>query len=1185
MLPEIRDNMDTKEAEIWTEGKSDWRILKKAFQVLNRDLNLSFHETDKDMGGDKLLKKVETFSETWQETPLIFIFDHDDTTILPKVDIEGNDFKDWGNNVYSFSLPIPTNRKNHEQICIELYFTDEEIHRKDSNGRQLFLSSDFNEKSGNHIDKPYIHCNRTSYLSGFTGQNKVRIVSDEVYDEHNQNIALSKTDFAKYIYEGKPPFDKFNFSEFSRVLDIVERIIQVSKPNQYIYFPDPEIFFLRIGKKSSEQQFHSLFNLITDVISIGLEIFIISTIRIYESEIINEPTNYKKKVIPIKRIVTEAFRKPSLNTLQELALKCYYLIDDKAPDVLCDMKEALNSYVQLGEIGQFWDDLETIFSTDPSQPKFVNKSAINRNFLEKVIPEIASYSSKPLDVIQQGISSIREFPHIQITTWKQALLRIVNILDPVFSCPIIFKSIKSRDPLSDEYILEVTTYINSKAEKTTEQVDRLSDDYERKSSELVLGDDIHIHLYPFLMVRDNALYFYKSTQYAGYEYYSISHNKTYIEPNKKKFNQSLFIVGSKQGLFWTDVLPRNNPKNGIRANIPDEGPYEFIGRRKQINKIKEEIVNIVNENGIVYGPGGIGKTSLMIQLSKELFEEKDPQKILYDNIIWVSAKRNFYDYVFDKVEIREPQIKSLDNVLFAILNFFEFEGLDEYSHSDRKELTLELFKENKILLVVDNFETVSKIEAEKIIDFFGTHVKKVLKTQPGNFKIILTSREMIPTGFRQIELHGLERRESNRLIDSLYKRYKSTQPILTDDQKEKIYLQTKGIPIIIRHCIAKMYEYNQSFDIVFRSLSNFSGNIVQFSYKEILDHIESEKGQIGLQVLILFEIVDIPLMIRQISDILEIQEHLIETRLPELSNFECIKRINLDNQEKYILNDEIRLLTKSLVQRHRDLLQEVRRKYFRNFSFDKRLDYTTEEEEIIEIFEGYLKNREFTDAEDFIKKELKKRPNSILMNYYYARYLKERKNDLGEAIKILENLRKLSRNHPTILKMLFICYSSLSIPQFENADNLVNQIQAEMGNYLEEDLDLQLEIVRFYVRNSISLKVKRGIDPYEDNLRQAQYKELAQKALNILRLLIDKFSQVGNPSTLNGVYLHEVYYRSSQCYYNLWNYDDALMYINKAIALVSQADNKFPLQEYEKFKNNIVYKDGFYSRKPWLEQD
>jgi hypothetical protein len=1167
-------------ATIWTEGKTDWKILKKAAEPFDLDFILDFHEVEKDMGSDQLIKRIQAYSERDNQTPQIFIFDNDDKNVVERVMSSGGTYKDWGNNVYSFVLPTPSHRKEYTHISIEMYFKDNEIQRQDTKGRQLFLSSSFNELSGNHTQIPSVHYTLTGHIKGCTSQETAKVIDSDVYDANNNNIALSKSDFAEYVSQGIEPFHDLDFLEFASVFEIIELIVKTAYSKHSAYLPNIDQFISQLESMESVEQYASILKMVDNTISLALEIFIITTIRVYENQIINEPADFHRRATPIKKILTEAFRKPSLRTLQQLSEKCIYLIDDKTSPALIGMKETLLSTFMLGEVGQFWEDLETLFSSDSSKPKIFNKPSIHRELLRKVIPEIAEYSSKPNDVIKQALNGVIDHTEIKISNWIQSLKTLVSILQPLLSKPLVLRSIVNRDQKTDEYIIEVKAYENGIISLVEQKVDRLSDEYQKRSSELILDGNNAIRLYPMLLIREDSLYMYQRTTPLGYEYLSISTGRIFCEETKRKFSQSLFQTGSKQELFWTDVIPTENPSNGIRANIPDEGPYEFIGRKKQIKQIKDEIITVVNENGILYGPGGIGKTALMIQLTKELYEEKDKNNIPYNNIVWVSAKQTFYDYVSDTIEQREPQVKSLDNIIMAILKFFDFEDVEDYSFEDRKELVLELFAEKKILLIVDNFETIQRGEAEKIIDFFGTQSKQYLKKCPENFKIIMTSREYLPLGFKPIQLSGLDMRESKHLMDSLYKRYKATKSELTDEQKENLHENTKGIPILIKHCYAKIYEYNEPINTVVRNLTQFSGNIVQFSFKEILDRVENESNRTSLQILILLDIVDIPLMLRQVSDILEVEEITVEGKIPILYSFECVKSINQGNQQKYILNDEIRLLTKSLAQKHRDLTQSIRQKYFRNFTFDKQMDYTSEEEEIIEIFEGYIKNRQFSEAEDFIKKELKKHQDSILLNFYYAKYLKDRRNEIDNAITILEDLRTRSHNHPAILKLLLMCYSNASIPKFEHADNLIDQIQADLGEYLKDDLELQMGIARLYIRWSTTLKLAKGIDPFEENRRVFQYKELANKALGFLQPLEAKLLQPG-PSTHWDIRLHEVYYRMSQCFYNLWEYDNALKMITKAISLGKGGG---VVEEYEKFRNYILNNKEFYGRYPWIDK-
>lgn len=954
-----------------------------------------------------------------------------------------------------------------------------------------------------------------------------------------------------------------------------------------MYFSNPDEFTNLVESASHAERLIMVFHRIVNTIELALRIFIISTIRIYESEIINEPESYRKKVVPIKNIIAQSFREPSFKIILALAEKCFYLIDSKAPEALTQMKHCLAKTIELGPIGQFWEDLENIFPPEPNSSRYQKKPSLRREFLKQVLQDIANYANKSKGVIDENLSNVSHASSIEIEVWMQALGIITEILQPIFSHTFIYTTAKNRDPLLNEVTFEVRTYQNGQLHISDEIKEGLNDEYETEISELILGDNLRIYIYPFLTIQDDSLCYYKRTTSSGYGYYSILLDRLHIKPTRKKFNQSVFHVdslqlGSKQELFWMYVLPVTN-KNGVSANIPTEDYKEFIGRKKQRTQIYDEVISIPNENAIIYGLGGMGKTSLMIELAQELFNEKSKKNILFENIVWVSAKHTFYDYIFDTIEKREPQVRSLDSILLTILNFFNYEGIEDYSFEDRKELVLEIFEEQKILLIVDNFETIKEMEADKIIEFFGTHVKKRLRYKPINFKVILTSREKVISGFRQIELPGMNKNDTKQLIDSLYKRYRPTQPELTNEQKDSIYEATRGIPILIKHCIAKIYEYSYPFSSVIRNLVAGSTNIVQFSFSEILDQIAREDNRTSLEILFLLDIAGIPLMMRQIADILEVDERVIETKLPLLANFECIKRVIKDNQEKYQSNDEIYLLVKNLIRDSSTLYQDVRTKHFRNFSFDRRMDYTSEEETIINIFESYIKNDEYPNAQDFLERELTRHPDSVLLSYYYAKYLKDRQNNKDQAIKILESIRTASHNHPSVLKLLFLCYVSTNIPRFESAENIVSQIQSHMGDYLIEDVELQLEIARFYIRWSVTIKSIRGIDPFEENRRQTQYKELARRALDILDTLEIIVNNTSQDKRNGEVTLHEIHYRISQCYYNLWEYDKALSRINRAIKLASGYTTP-SVTEYMHFKNNISRTRDFYMKNPGLDR-
>jgi len=71
------------------------------------DLTISFQQYEGDRGDKKLLQILKTYAEKPNNKPMLFIFDHDVDSTVKEVDDSDHEFKNWGNNVFSFSIPIP----------------------------------------------------------------------------------------------------------------------------------------------------------------------------------------------------------------------------------------------------------------------------------------------------------------------------------------------------------------------------------------------------------------------------------------------------------------------------------------------------------------------------------------------------------------------------------------------------------------------------------------------------------------------------------------------------------------------------------------------------------------------------------------------------------------------------------------------------------------------------------------------------------------------------------------------------------------------------------------------------------------------------------------------------------------------------------------------------------------------
>jgi RNA-directed DNA polymerase len=213
---------------IYTEGKTDPIYLKVALRHLQRrgfflDLEIELYEdnTSNGLGHDNLWRMCENVAKTPNSSARIFIFDRDIPINVRRKVTDKEGVKSWGNNVYSFLLPIPSYRINDaESVCIEMFYRDDDLRLPDSNGRRLFLNREFNVKTGRHETLDLNCTDRNKYGN----QAQLSIVDSQVYDSNNENVALSKSDFANCLLEQSPPFDKVDHSEFVKIFEAINAI-------------------------------------------------------------------------------------------------------------------------------------------------------------------------------------------------------------------------------------------------------------------------------------------------------------------------------------------------------------------------------------------------------------------------------------------------------------------------------------------------------------------------------------------------------------------------------------------------------------------------------------------------------------------------------------------------------------------------------------------------------------------------------------------------------------------------------------------------------------------------------------------------------------------------------------------------------------------------------------------------
>jgi tetratricopeptide (TPR) repeat protein len=222
---------------------------------------------------------------------------------------------------------------------------------------------------------------------------------------------------------------------------------------------------------------------------------------------------------------------------------------------------------------------------------------------------------------------------------------------------------------------------------------------------------------------------------------------------------------------------KEQEKTTALANLPRR-PY-FVGREEEIKTILQSLqpnsrTFIIGIEGI----GGMGKSTLAVEVSHRCIEND-----LFEAVIWISAQESIL--TLHGIEPVIPEAKTLADILITIGTNLGNPTIGNLSIQDQIRRAYNLLARQTTLLVLDNFESLSKNEQRDILDF--------LRRSPITLKVVITSRERVSEG-QVIRLQGLSFEESNALLewDAQQKNIH-----LTSDQSKYLVDLTGGLPLAL----------------------------------------------------------------------------------------------------------------------------------------------------------------------------------------------------------------------------------------------------------------------------------------------------------------------------------------------------------------------------------------------------
>ncbi len=256
---------------------------------------------------------------------------------------------------------------------------------------------------------------------------------------------------------------------------------------------------------------------------------------------------------------------------------------------------------------------------------------------------------------------------------------------------------------------------------------------------------------------------------------------------------------------YTKELEKKKPgtdeagKPTAQTNLPRR-PY-FVGREQEIKAILQSLSP--NSRTFIIGIeaiGGMGKSALAIEVSYRCIEND-----LFESVIWISAKESVL--TLHGIEPIIPEAKSLSDILITIGASLGNPTIGNMTIQDQIKTAYTLLARRTTLLVLDNFESLSKNEQRDILDF--------LRRSPITLKVLVTSRERVTEG-QIIRLQGLSFEESNALLE-WDAQQKNIQ--LTREQKKYLADLTGGLPLALLWVQGQIAVLGFSVTQVFDKLS------------------------------------------------------------------------------------------------------------------------------------------------------------------------------------------------------------------------------------------------------------------------------------------------------------------------------------------------------------------------------
>jgi len=268
-------------------------------------------------------------------------------------------------------------------------------------------------------------------------------------------------------------------------------------------------------------------------------------------------------------------------------------------------------------------------------------------------------------------------------------------------------------------------------------------------------------------------------------------------------------IFSTEGLESIEKYPHhtflsNNTEHILQHNIPVRQTDIFVGRDKELEEMREWIDDEDSRACLIYGDGGYGKTTLVLEFFNKMLEskfdfEKSPPLI----VTYYTAKKTRWNeagliYLPTTHLAMDECIRELMRCIYPNLpkEWYAVTG-SKIIDKAKGELVKNQYERNDILFIIDNTETLASTpeDTRELNDFFNLIRKKL-------GRIIITSRRRESFEAKPLQIKGLTDAESIELLKKLAKVYNAKSINQAGDNKlKRVSKELMNKPLLIESLV------------------------------------------------------------------------------------------------------------------------------------------------------------------------------------------------------------------------------------------------------------------------------------------------------------------------------------------------------------------------------------------------